>query len=190
MLSSLAIAATESDTILGPKSKTKIMDQLNRKVSEIEEKNNIISTYVVQQRLALLQDNFKLDERIAFKVKEPESRANLVDICRQLIEGKIDSSTDEILCDGKIKASLQISTAQSGGKTHIVELVEDELVHYEGSSEANSLCMRARCRMADALAKEHGFSGYSCLSFEELENAPDEKVFFTHLNQRLNSGAP
>lgn len=92
-----------------------------------------------------------------------------------MIEAEILKVDDEILCDGKIKACLQVQS-QSNPKMHLIEIVEDELVHFEGP--ADELRMRARSRMADSLAREHGYSGYSCLSFEELENAPNEMVFF------------
>ena len=45
--------------------------------------------------------------------------------------------------------------------------------------------MRRRGRLADAIAKEHGFNGYSCLSFLELENASDEQVIFDYLNGQI-----
>lgn len=125
--------------------------------------------------MALLDPSFRLDERIAKAVKEPESKANLLQLCHQMIEAEILTIDDEILCDGKIKACLQVKR-QSDDKTHLIEIVEDELVHFEGGEE--DLKMRARSRMVDAVAKDHGYSGYSCLSFEELENAPNEMVFF------------
>jgi len=45
--------------------------------------------------------------------------------------------------------------------------------------------MRMRGRLADKIAKESGFSGYSCLSFLELENAPDERVIFDYINAKI-----
>jgi len=47
--------------------------------------------------------------------------------------------------------------------------------------------MRKRSRLADEIAKKNGFSGYSCISFLELENAPDERVIFDYINARIKA---
>ena len=47
--------------------------------------------------------------------------------------------------------------------------------------------MRKRSRLSDEIAKKNGFSGYSCISFLELENAPDERVIFDYINARIKA---
>ena len=72
----------------------------------------------------------------------------------------------------------------SKGKQYIVEVLEDELAHYktleEGESKGKSK-LRQRGRLAERLALSHGFAGYSCLSYIELERAVDERVIFNEL---------
>ena len=94
-----------------------------------------------------------------------------------MLEGDV-IEVNELVCGGKIKASLYVNC--SNGKQHIIEIVEDDLVHYQGAD--GSLQQRSKSRLADQIAKQHGFNGYSCLSFIELENAPDERVIFNALN--------
>ena len=69
----------------------------------------------------------------------------------------------------------------------MIEIVEDDLVHYVCAD--GSLQQRSKGRLADSIAKQHGFNGYSCLSFIELENATDERVVFDALNQQIAEGA-
>ena len=90
---------------------------------------------------------------------------------------------NELVCDGRIKASLLI-TAPSG-KHHIVEVFEDELAHFQTAT--GEIKMRQRGRLANEIAKEHGFNGYSSLSFRELENAVDERQVFDVLSGQISS---
>ena len=98
-----------------------------------------------------------------------------------MLGGEVNEK-NELVCNGKVKASLLITG--KNGKQHIVEIVEEELVHYETEE---GLQMRKRSRLADEIAKKNGFSGYSCISFLELENAPDERVIFDYINARIKA---
>lgn len=72
-------------------------------------------------------------------------------------------------------------------RKHIIEIVEDEMAHYKkivdktNEEEIPGLEMRQRGRLADKLARENGFTGYSCISYVELEYAIDENEQFNHL---------
>ena len=61
-------------------------------------------------------------------MRETSTNSNLNEIIRDMItEGQV-VQTDQLLCDGKVKASLLLKT--SNEKQHIVEIVEDELAHF------------------------------------------------------------
>lgn len=49
------------------------------------------------------------------------------------------------------------------------------------------LALRRKGRLADEIAKSHGYSGYSCLSFVELENSSDERQIFDLINAQISS---
>ena len=71
-----------------------------------------------------------------------------------------------------------------------MEVLEDELAHYqpllgETDEETRSSRLRQRGRLAERLALSHGFNGYSCLSYVELERALDERVIFGELIESI-----
>jgi len=64
------------------------------------------------------------------------------------------------MCDGRLKVNFVGTDAQE--RTHLVEVIDDELAGY--LTEANEYRLRARGRQAQKLAKEHGYAGYFCIS--------------------------
>lgn len=48
---------------------------------------------------------------------------------------------------------------------------------------------RFKQRLTNEIAKAHGYNGYVCLSFLELENAVDERPIFENLNRQIIEGA-
>ncbi len=77
-----------------------------------------------------------------------------------------------------MKASLCVES-KSGGR-HVVEILENEIAIYT-RGEDNERKMRQRGRLAERVAKQNGYSGYSCLSYIELEYALDEKMILESL---------
>ena len=108
------------------------------------------------------------------KLRDTSNSSNLTDVVQEMLEGEVQL-TNKLLCNGKISASLLV-TLPGSGKQHIVEIVEDGQVHFTAADGVMTL--RRKGRLADEIAKAHGFSGYSCLSFLELENAADEREIF------------
>lgn len=82
------------------------------------------------------------------------------------------------LIGGRVKASVCVES-KSGGK-HVVEILENEIAIYT-RGEDNERKMRQRGRLAEKVAKQNGCSGYSCVSYIELEYALDEKMIFEGL---------
>ena len=101
-----------------------------------------------------------------------------MDVVPENIDGDL-SVSNQLLCDGKIKASFLVK--HQTGKQHILEIVEDEVVHFTNAD--GTLGLRQKARLADKIAKEQGYSGYSAISFIELENAQDERQLFEQINQ-------
>ena len=71
-----------------------------------------------------------------------------------------------------------------------MEVLEDELAHYqtqpdEIGDKIYKYELRQRGRLAERLALSHGFNGYSCLSYVELERALDERVIFGKLIESI-----
>ena len=121
-----------------------------------------------------------MDQAVAEKrLRETSTNSNLTEVLKEMIGGDV-TEANELVCAGKVKASLLVNCAN--GKRHIVEIAEDELAHYVADGE---LKQRQKGRLADAIAKENGFNGYSCLSFIELENSSDERYLFELLNQQI-----
>ena len=113
-------------------------------------------------------------------MREISSNSNLMDVIPENIDGDLQIS-NQLLCDGKVKASFLVK--HQTGKQHILEIVEDEIVHF--SQADGTLGMRQKARLADKIAKEHGYSGYSAISFVELDNAQDERQMFDQINQQI-----
>lgn len=75
-------------------------------------------------------------------------------------------------------------------KCHIIEIIDDDLAHYTQTETENNeikkhVELRKRGRIAEKIALDNGFSGYSCLSYIELEYAMDENENFDNLLKRL-----
>jgi hypothetical protein len=94
-------------------------------------------------------------------IEEAITKANGVDV---------DIKRNQIICDGQVKASLLVADQ------YVVEIIENELAHFtKGSSRGQKgKSLRARGRHIEDLVKQFGYSGYSCLSFVELEQSADE----------------
>jgi hypothetical protein len=66
----------------------------------------------------------------------------------------------------RLRADLTV-TSKSGRK-HIIEIIEDDLMHYSVADEDHPK-LRARGRLAEEAAKREGYHGYSSLSYIELD---------------------
>ena len=73
-----------------------------------------------------------------------------------------------------------------------MEIVENDLVHYEDMENENILLkMRFKGRLINEIlmaqndSSDEKFSGYSSLSFRELENATDERPIFEAINRQI-----
>ena len=80
----------------------------------------------------------------------------------------VEAVVNKIICDGKLKASILFNDK------HIVEIIENELVHYKkpGSKEW-SLLKRGRLAQQQVKMSEK-YTSYSCISYIELESVEDE----------------
>ena len=58
-----------------------------------------------------------------------------------MIDGAVIQA-NQLVCDGKIKASLLVNLAAPDSKQHIIEIVEDELVHYQDEGDEQFLKQR------------------------------------------------
>ena len=97
----------------------------------------------------------------------------------------------EIIYD-RIKANFVVEHPNKGGKRHIIEIIEDEISHYKVPIEGlgHEIKMRQRGRLADKLALELGYTGYSCISYVELEYAVDEsEPFNTVITRSFEQGS-
>ena len=61
------------------------------------------------------------------KMQETSQNSNLTKVVKDMIDGDVIEA-NELVCNGKIKASLYVNC--SNGKQHVIEIVEDDLVHY------------------------------------------------------------
>lgn len=77
-------------------------------------------------------------------MREVNANSNLTGVLKDMLTGDVIQA-NELVCGGRIKASLLVN--QPDGKQHIVEIVEDELAHYETSQ--GEMEMRQRGRLAD-----------------------------------------
>ncbi len=81
----------------------------------------------------------------------------------------VEVQVNKIICDGKLKASILFNDK------HILEIIENELVHYKKPS-SKEWSLRKRGRLAQQQVKiSEKYSSYSCISYIELESAEDER---------------
>jgi hypothetical protein len=78
---------------------------------------------------------------------------------------------------------VESQTKAGGGSKHAVEILEDQVANY--FREDGVKAMRQRGRLAEGLAKEHGFAGYTVVSFIELENAEDDGAAIEELARAI-----
>ena len=74
-------------------------------------------------------------------MKQLSENSNLVPVLESMIEGEVIQA-NQIVCDGKIKASLLVSLAAPDSRQHIIEIVENELVHYQDEGDEQFLKQR------------------------------------------------
>jgi len=106
--------------------------------------------------------------------------SNISEIVGDQIAGSVEHA-NRLVCDDKLMASMLV--VAPNGKQHILEIVEEELVHYLEADQ--TFALRRRGRLANSIAQDHGFNGYSCLSYHELENAVDEGALFDQINSQI-----
>ena len=74
-------------------------------------------------------------------MKQLSENSNLVPVLESMIEGEVIQA-NQIVCDGKIKASLLVNLAAPDSRQHIIEIVENELVHYQDEGDDQFLKQR------------------------------------------------
>lgn len=147
------------------------------------------------ERLALVFKNFKLNQtKTVEHCERIRSEANLIDIIQynlREVDRGVVFKRSSVACDGRMKGSLIV---ELGGRKHFIEVMEDEFCSYtqEGAVQAESTKkqLRQRGRLAEQLAKAHGFDGYHCLSYVELEYMRDEVQVIDDTVMTILFGAP
>ena len=117
----------------------------------------------------------ELDEAATLKdMKDSAENSNI----GEMVEHYFKEAELQLLPPQVISSRLKANfiAENKHGKKHIIEIVEEDMAHYAKAEEgAQMVEMRRRGRLADQLAKEAGYAGYSCISYIELEYAIDER---------------
>ena len=67
------------------------------------------------------------------------NNSNLLEIIQEQLlqaDSTLDIVKNQLVCDGKLKASILVKTSK--GKQYIVEVLEDELAHYKPLEEGQT----------------------------------------------------
>ena len=113
------------------------------------------------------------------QMKETVDNSNLTEILENQFQTANLKLLEPKVLGGRLKANF--ITENASGDRHIIEIVEEDMAHYtkEGQTE-----MRQRGRLAEKVAQDAGYAGYSCISYIELEYALDEREILEHVIAR------
>ena len=117
------------------------------------------------------------------QIKETADNSNLTEILENQFHSADLKLLEPQVLGGRLKANF--ITENASGDRHIIEIVEEDMAHY--AKEGQSLEMRRRGRLAEEVAKEAGYAGYSCISYIELEYALDERDLLEHVIARASN---
>lgn len=131
-------------------------EEMERFVLAYPDELSLISA-MTQETLGKIQDNSNLVELLVEMVNKATQAT------------PIEFHVNSITCGGKVKASILFDDR------HIIEIVENELVHYK-KPNSTEWSLRKRGRLAEQLVqKKKSKTSYSIVSYVELEQAEDER---------------
>jgi len=62
---------------------------------------------------------------------ETNNNSNLVEVLEGMLKGAGLTLHKRALVDGRMKANFVVENPQSGGKQHLIEIIEDDIAHYK-----------------------------------------------------------
>jgi hypothetical protein len=126
----------------------------------------------------------ELDGEVTLKqMKETADNSNLTEILENQFHSAGLKLLESQVLGGRLKANF--ITENASGARHIIEIVEEDMAHY--AKEGQTVEMRRRGRLAEEVAREAGYAGYSCISYIELEYALDERDLLEHVIARASN---
>lgn len=133
------------------------------------------------ERLALIDESIKLEaEQTTRLLEDIEANTNLVELIEEDMLADRDVKKNQIVCDGRLKASFVVDDS------FIIEIEEHNMLNFQ---KGEKLSHMSRARLADAIAKEHGFSGgYIGLSVLEMEYSRNEAEYLLNALRPLHAG--
>lgn len=81
-------------------------------------------------------------------MKETQDNSNLVEVLEGMLQGSGLVLHQRKLVDGRIKAHFVTESPSGEGKSHLVEIIEDEICHYKETGADSKMLMRQRGRLA------------------------------------------
>lgn len=132
------------------------------------------------ERLALIDGTSKLEAKQTTQcLNDIEASTNLVELIEQDMLADREVKKNQIVCDGRLKASFVVDD------TFIIEVEEHNMINYQKGS---NLAHMSRARLADTIAKEHGFKGgYIGVSILEMEYHKNEAEYLLNVLRPLHT---
>lgn len=122
----------------------------------------------------MFDGSFRLDDAQTLQhLTDIEANTNLVEVLEQDMLADRDVKKNVITCDGRLKASFVVDDK------FIIEVEEHNMVNFQ---KGEKLSHMSRARLADTIAKEHGYSGgYIGISILEMEYNQNEAEYLLNV---------
>jgi hypothetical protein len=97
-----------------------------------------------------------------------ESGSNVMELIEQDMLADRKVLKNQVMCDERLKASFVVDNE------YLIEIEENMMVNYRKGKDLKHM---ARARLADRIAKEHGYKGYIGISLLEMEYHQNEAEY-------------